>query len=107
MAIMKKFHFYWEEPYGRKEPTVIHIEIPGFRKDEITVNISSSRLEISASKKSRKVQRGKDFYREEAFTRSFSKIMSLPHGIRPEDFDLRIEDGSVTLKRKKKRVEAK
>lgn len=103
----KNFRFYWQEPYEKKDPN-IKIEVPGFGKDEIRVNLTTSSITVSASKKDHRVKKGRNFYREEAFASSFSRTTALPHKIRPEDFDVVIKDGVVMLKRKKKKeVEAK
>lgn len=98
----KNFRFYWEEPHGKKEPN-INIGVPGFKRDEITVNLTSNSITINASKKVRKSEKGKNFYTEEAFASSFSRSMSLPHKINAEDFDVVVSDNSVMLKRKKKK----
>ena len=103
----KNFHFYWEEPYHKKEPNV-RIEVPGFKNDEIKVSLTSNMITVSAAKKGQKIEKGKNFYREESFARSFSKSMSLPHKINAEDFEVVVADNAVMLKKKKKkRIEAK
>jgi HSP20 family protein len=99
--VKDSFRFFWEEPFDSDEPN-IRIEVPGFRKDEITVNLSHSSLTINASKKDRKVEKGKGFYSEESFVSSFSKSVSLPHRIDPRGFDVVVEDGAVVLKKRKR-----
>lgn len=76
----KNFRFYWEETYEKKakpEPS-IKFEIPGFKKDEIKVSLTNNSINVSAGKKGKKVEKGKGFYREEAFASSFSRSMTLP-----------------------------
>ncbi len=101
----RDFKFYWEEPYGKvkeKSSDEINFNIPGFKKGEIKISIADNSLTVSASKKSRKVEKGEGFYREETSASSFSKSMSLPHETDPHDFDVIIKDGAVTLRRKKR-----
>lgn len=98
---MENFRFFWEEPFDSEEPNV-RIEVPGFKKDEITVNLSHSSLTINASKKDKKVEKGKGFYSEESFASSFSKSVSLPHKIDPDSFEIIIHDGSVELRKKRR-----
>lgn len=101
------FRFYWEEPYEKKEPN-ISIEVPAFGRDEIKVDLTENTITVSAAKKSQKVEKGKNFYRAEVSASSFSKSMSLPHKINPDDFSVIVEDGKVTLiRRKKKQAEAR
>ena len=108
---MKKdnFRFYWEEPYEQKEaqPTEpsIRIEMPGFSKDEITAKLANNMITVSASKKSHEVKKGRNFYREQASSSSFSKSVALPHEINARDFEVVIKDGIVMLKKKKKITE--
>jgi len=80
----KNFRFYWEEPYNKKEPNV-RIEVPGFKNDEIKVTLTNNMITVSASRKGQKIEKGKNFYREEAFSSSFSKSLSLPHKINAEE----------------------
>lgn len=96
---MKKFRFYWD---SRSEPQ-LKIDVPGFKKDEIKVHLTASSMSVSASKKAHREEKNKNFYRAEAFASSFSRFMSLPNGINPGDLEVEIRDGSVVLKRKKKK----
>ncbi|OFZ56428.1 MAG: hypothetical protein A3D92_24935 [Bacteroidetes bacterium RIFCSPHIGHO2_02_FULL_44_7] len=92
--------FYWEK--GAKD---LRIDIPGFDKDEIKVELSKNSITISASKKSHVKESGKDFYREEASASSFSKSMMLPKEIDPKGYEVEIKDGVVVLKKRKKKLE--
>lgn len=97
-----EFKFCWEEGH-EEDDAEITIKLPSFRKDEIKVRLASNSVTISAAKKNRKEEKGKDFYRFESSASSFSRSMTLPYRIKPEDFDVIISDGSVTLKRKRKK----
>ncbi len=99
----KGFRFYWEEDH-RKEGPEINIDLPGFSRDEISVSIDKGFINISAEKKLSKKERGRGFYREESFQQSFKRSMSLPDGISPEDMEVKVEDGAVKIKKKKKKL---
>lgn len=90
--------FSWQETARE-----IKIGLPGFGRDEIKVLVEKGFVRVSAEKKGRSVERRKGFYKEEAFRKSFSRSMSLPDGMRPEDLDVRIEDGSVSIRKKARR----
>ncbi|MFA4819971.1 MAG: Hsp20/alpha crystallin family protein [Candidatus Aenigmatarchaeota archaeon] len=90
--------FYWE----KGDEKGISIDIPGFKKDEIKVKLAENMLIISASKKGAKEESGKNFYKAEAFSSSFSKSIALPAKINPGDYQIEIKDGKIVLKRKKK-----
>ncbi|MBI2173276.1 MAG: Hsp20/alpha crystallin family protein [Candidatus Aenigmarchaeota archaeon] len=94
----KKPRFYWEEPKGGN----MKIEMPGFRKDEISAKIEGGMLTISAAKKSHREKKGKGFYAEESSSSSFTKSISLPEGVKAGDISLEIRDGVVVIKKKKK-----
>lgn len=95
----KQFRFYWEE-----KPAEINVAMPGFTKDEIKISIEKGFINISAEKKGKKVEKKKGFYREEAFQKSFSRSMSLPEGVKADDFEIKIENGSVKIRKKKKKL---
>ena len=94
----KKHRFYWEKPEGGD----MKIEMPGFRKSEMSVKIEDGMLSVSAGKKSHRQEKKKGFYMEESSSSSFTKSMSLPEGIKAGDISLEIMDGVVVIKKKKK-----
>lgn len=96
----KNFKFYWEEPFDREEPA-IKIRVPGFRKNEIKVELTTDFLRIRAEKKGRREEKKRGFYKEEVFSRSFEKTIALPHKINHESFKISVMDGAVTLEKKK------
>ena len=98
---MKNLKFYWEN----EDEKDVSIDIPGFKKDEIKVKLAENMLTVSASKKSAKEESGKNFYKAEAFSSSFSKSIALPSKINPGDYQIEIKDGQVTLRKKKKKIE--
>ena len=108
---MKDFRFYWEKEKKSgnvsKADSAMSISVPGYLKDEISVRLTGSSLRVSAEKKHHRKEQGKGFYREEAMSQSFSKFVSLPNRVNPNDIEVKVEDGQVTLKRKKKAVKEK
>ncbi|MBI2578374.1 MAG: Hsp20/alpha crystallin family protein [Candidatus Aenigmarchaeota archaeon] len=94
----KPFRFYWEE-----KPEEINIAAPGFSRDEIKVSIDKGFINISAEKKGRKVEKRKGFYKEEAFQKEFRRSMSLPENVKADELEVKVEDGSVKIKRKKRK----
>lgn len=95
----KPFRFYWEEKSAE-----INVAVPGFTKDEIKISIEKGFISISAEKRESKKEKKKGFYREEAFQRSFQRSMSLPEGVKADDIEMKIEDGSVKIRKKKKKL---
>jgi len=95
----KKHRFYWEE-----DRPSINIEVPEFSKDEISVSIENNFVNIVAAKKGHSVKKGKDFYKEEAFSQSIQRTIPLPENFNVQDAEIIINDGKVVIKRKKKKV---
>lgn len=96
----KDFRFYWEE----KPRDEINIEMPGFSTDEIRVSIEGGFLKVSAEKKGGKTEKGRNFFRQEAFQKSFMRSVSLPEGVKPDELDIKLEDGAVKVRKKKRKV---
>jgi len=99
----KGFHFYWEE--GNKKSPEISIDLPDFSKDEISVSIENGFINVAAEKKVSRKEKGKGFYREEAFQCSFRRSMLLPDNVNPDDLEIKVEDGSVKIRKKKKALQ--
>ncbi len=103
------FRYYWEnakrvETSKEAADSSIVLEVPGYDKDEIKVQIFGNTMTISANKKSHEIKKGKNYYREQAYSSSFSKSLSLPAKIDPRDLDVIVSDGVVTIKKKKKKT---
>ena len=94
------FRFYWEEDRKKENEPEINIEIPGFNKDEIRVSVDNNFLNIWAEKKQKKTEKGKDFFRQEMMQSSFRRSMSLPEGTDPSNFDIKVDDGAVRIRKK-------
>lgn len=78
------------------------INVPGFKKEEINVFVENGVIKISAHKKSHTVDKGKNFYSEEAFHKSITRTLTLPKGLEKNNIDVKISDGSVTVKKLEK-----
>ena len=102
----KKHRFYWEKPEGGD----MKIEMPGFRKDEISLNITRNHIEIRAAKKQESRKIGKNFFRHEQSANGVSRSFTLPEEIDADNAKAKLEDGVLEitakkrLQKKKKRV---
>lgn len=88
----------------KRSGSSISIGLPGFSRDEIHVAVEKNSISVAAEKKQRKVERRKGFYREVAFRRAFKRSMLLPEGVSPDKLEIKVEDGVVKIKRKKKKA---
>lgn len=73
-------------------------DLPGIKKDDISVTLQNDVLTISATKETEteEKKRGK-VIRKERSSGSYSRSFSVSHGIKQEDIKAKFEDGVLTL----------
>ena len=77
----------------------IDVDLPGFKKDEINVNLEDGYLTISAAKgvdKDESDKKGK-YIRQERYAGACSRTFYVGRDVRPEDIGARYEDGILRL----------
>ena len=86
---------------GRELPDTyeVDVDLPGFKKDEITVDLKNGYLTIGASKgldKDQSDQNGK-YLRRERYAGVCSRSFYVGENVRPEDISAKYEDGILRL----------
>ncbi len=86
----------------------VDIDLPGFKKDEITAKLDNGYLTISASKGLDKDKKDKDghYIRRERYAGSMSRSFFIGEGITENDVKAKYEDGILRLSIPKKEVKA-
>jgi HSP20 family protein len=92
---------------------VVQAELPGFKKDEINLNVTESFIEISAHKKQEKTEKTEKHFRQEMSTGSVKRAFTLPDKVDPDNAKAKLENGLLTIilpklsigKKKRKKVE--
>ena len=77
----------------------VDVDLPGFKKDEITVDLKNGYLTIGASKgldKDQSDQNGK-YLRRERYAGVCSRSFYVGENVRPEDISAKYEDGILRL----------
>ena len=77
----------------------VDVDLPGFKKDEITVDLKDGYLTIGASKgldKDQSDQNGK-YLRRERYAGVCSRSFYVGENVRPEDISAKYEDGILRL----------
>ena len=77
----------------------VDVDLPGFEKDEITVDLKNGYLTIGASKgldKDQSDQNGK-YLRRERYAGVCSRSFYVGENVRPEDISAKYEDGILRL----------
>ena len=72
-------------------------EVPGMKKEDISVSFNNGCLTISGKKESNHEDEGVDYYMKEARTGSFCRSFNLPKEVDEEKFDASYNDGVLTL----------
>ena len=82
----------------------VDIDLPGFKKDEITAKLDNGYLTISASKGLDKDKKDKDghYIRRERYAGSMSRSFYIGEGITENDVKAKYEDGILRLSIPKK-----
>lgn len=82
----------------------LDIDLPGFKKDEITAQLKDGYLTIAASKGLDKDQKDKEgkYIRQERYAGAMSRSFYIGNAIHQEDIHARYEDGILKLSIPKK-----
>ena len=86
--------------YGKhaKNPYEVDVDLPGFKKDEITVDLKDGYLTISAAKGLDKDEKDKEgrYIRQERYAGACSRSFYVGD-VKPEDVSAKYEDGILKL----------
>ncbi|MEM2869213.1 MAG: Hsp20/alpha crystallin family protein [Thermoplasmata archaeon] len=75
----------------------VTIEVPGFKKEDVKVEVSGSTVEVSAERKQETEERRRDYLRRERSSSSLYRCFELPAEILPDKAEARMEDGVLEL----------
>jgi len=90
--------------YKRGEDIVIKVGIPGVKKEDVNISILGNSLTIRGERRRDEEVKDEDFYHLEHNYGVFSRTITLPVGIAPEEMKAYYQDGilRVVLPRLKK-----
>ena len=86
---------------------VIKAEIPGMKKEEISIDFADDVVTISGEKKSEEKTERKDYYRVERSFGSFSRRLQLPVEIQIDKSTASFKDGVLEIRMPKSETEKK
>lgn len=77
---------------------IVEADIPGFKKEDITIDVTSETVEISAEQKAEKEEKDERRYlRQERCAFKFYRAISLPSTVNTEEIKSTFKDGTLTL----------
>lgn len=80
------------------ESTVdVKLDVPGYKPEDIDIQIRGGLLTIKGSKKEEKEEKGRTFHRVERTAGSFTRSVTLPCDVRESDAKADYKDGVLSL----------
>jgi len=93
------------EVFEREDNYIINIELPGIKKEDVSISINDKKtLVISGKKEESKIKEDEKVYFSEFTSGSFHREFKLPETANIENIEAKSEDGilSVTIPKKEK-----
>ena len=81
----------------RADELIIRIDMPGVKKEDIKLNISSDSIEVKSEKIEEEEEDEGDFYLSERYYRGFYRKIALPKSIATEDAKAKFRDGVLEI----------
>lgn len=75
----------------------ITAELPGMKKEDISVNLENGRLSISGERSFQKEDNGETYHRVESQYGSFNRSFQLPDNVDEESINAKYEDGLLKI----------
>lgn len=84
----------------------VSVELPGMKKEDITVDLEKGRLTISGERKFENKEEGKNYHRVETKYGTFSRSFQLPDSINEESIVARYDNGilNITIEKSEDKV---
>ncbi len=83
--------------YETEDTVVVKSTVPGVKPDDIDISISGNTLSISGETKVEQEVKEENYIRRERRYGSFSRSVTLPEGVNPDEAEASFEDGVLTL----------
>lgn len=77
---------------------IVRASLPGFRKEDVHVEVSDGVLTISATRNEEKVEKSERFYRKERTMGSVSRRIALPTAVEEAATQAKLNEGVLELK---------
>lgn len=77
---------------------MIHAELPGLKKEDISIEFKDNMLTISGEKKDEKTEKTDKYHRVERSWGKFSRSVMVPEGIKDTDITAKFENGVLEVR---------
>ena len=93
--------------YEIDDELVIVMELPGVKKEDIMLNVTSSSLEVTAELKEEKEEGNRKYHKKERIMRKYYRNITLPTKASVDNVDAKYENGMLIVRFKKEASEKK
>ena len=83
--------------FERDNRLVTRVDLPGMKKDDVSVEVKDGHLTLSGERKREKEEKKDNVYRTEREYGSFYRAIPLPEGVRLEDVKATFADGVLEV----------
>ncbi len=83
--------------YEEKDNFVVNVELPGMKKEDITVSFQEGALSISGERKSETKHEETEVHRSERFFGRFQRVITLPTAVAADKVKAQYKDGILTI----------
>lgn len=86
------------DTYEKNNSIVVNAELPGVKKEDISIDVKNNILTISGERKHEENVNEDNFYRSERFYGKFQRSFSLPDNVDADNVDAVYKDGVLEVK---------
>lgn len=80
-----------------KENYVLKADLPGMKKEEISISLEENSLILSGERKDEKEEKGDKFYRKERRYGKFQRVLPLPNNVDHKNIKAEFKDGVLNI----------
>jgi HSP20 family protein len=77
---------------------VLRGDLPGLTEDDVSIEIKDNVLTVSGERRAESEEKSEGYHRIERAFGSFSRSLSLPQGIDPEQVDAKFDNGVLEVR---------
>ena len=77
---------------------IVKFDIPGVKKDQVSIEIENNRLTVSGERKEEKEEKDEKHFLSETYHGSFMRSFNLPSAVDEDKVDAKYQDGVLTIK---------
>jgi HSP20 family protein len=77
---------------------LVRCDLPGVKKDDVELSISSNVLTIKGEKHSEQAKEETKYYRRESWSGSFQRSIALSESVDPDKVEAELKDGVMTIR---------